>query len=624
MNIGAFDHGWWNQASAKLGHACIELPTAQGQDGNPYTADVADRIANAPAVAERFADHPPDLLIDNGGTGLTFVTPGEPDEPELALLHETLARPLLSHFIDPVPVALQGLDLRTMWQSLASPSWIKMLWDKAQVVELRQMGVPNVIHLPMAAPDRDYDDTPVDPARVRPIVSFVGGQNSRYFTHHPPIRPQTQFAGTLAQALRADRPDATFYSAYHDFYGLAEPVRSDDPLETQVAKLQAYFNAKLFFNASLFVKSRDRFVIFLHRVLGNSFRIHGQGWDEAYGLPVRPSWSNADDYFRHFRETAVNINLVGGNAETGLNMRHFEITAAGGFMLSYRQAELEEHFVIGKECDAFSDEYELIEKVRYYLEHPEERAAIARAGQRRALAQHLYGHRLHAALRMADPSPPPVQYSRSTLHDDLKRYVPEARVILDCGANVGQMAQSFRHLYPSAAIYSFEPVSRCFADLETTCAAIGAKAVHKAVSDRDGTASINLTTSPECNSLLGYQPYNPCDRYDWIIGEEPVDVCTLDAWCAQNEIDPTSVDLIKLDVQGAELKALSGASRLLQHATMVLAEVAFVPIYKDAPLVGDIDGFMHQAGYRRAAIYPSDQPQHWADALYVRQDQPRR
>ena len=53
---------------------------------------------------------------------------------------------------------------------------------------------------------------------------------------------------------------------------------------------------------------------------------------------------------------------------------------------------------------------------------------------------------------------------------------------------------------------------------------------------------------------------------------------------------------------------------------MVLAEVSFVPLYKDAPLFEDIDAFMTQAGFRRAAVYPSDQPQNWGDALYVRRD----
>ena len=41
---------------------------------------------------------------------------------------------------------------------------------------------------------------------------------------------------------------------------------------------------------------------------------------------------------------------------------------------------------------------ELLEKIRHYLDHPQQRADLALAGQRRTLSEHLYSHRLPAAL----------------------------------------------------------------------------------------------------------------------------------------------------------------------------------------------------------------------------------
>ena len=78
------------------------------------------------------------------------------------------------------------------------------------------------------------------------------------------------------------------------------------------------------------------------------------------------------------------------------------------------------------------------------------------------------------------------------------------------------------------------------------------------------------------------------------------------------------MDLVKLDVQGAELKALHGAQRVLKTATAVYLEVSFVSIYKNCPLFGEIDSFMKSHGYDRRALYPSDQPHNWGDALYVK------
>ena len=82
-------------------------------------------------------------------------------------------------------------------------------------------------------------------------------------------------------------------------------------------------------------------------------------------------------------------------------MRHFEITAAGVFLLCYDQPELADHFVPEKECVVFRNERDLLEKIRYYLSHQDERNAIAQAGQKRTLAQHLHCHRLQTLLKTA-------------------------------------------------------------------------------------------------------------------------------------------------------------------------------------------------------------------------------
>jgi FkbM family methyltransferase len=504
------------------------------------------------------------------------------------------------------------------------------------------------------------------------VVSFVGGQNSSYFTAEHSIPPAAMFPGVVAQAVNADLPGTPFYDLYHDWFGLGEPVLASDDLTQGAVKTIAYFNAKLFFNASLCVAQRDRFVIFLKRKLDSAFRLIGPRWRETYGLQAERSLASTDEYFDHFRKVAINLNLVNGNAETGLNMRHFEITAAGGFMMCYRHPELESHFVPGRECVVFDSESDLIEKAAYYLAHPQERVEIALAGQQRTLSEHLFSHRLDAVLKLAqdlkigsdaaesnesiaahsprglkpaaqdfdnacaarasivvdsvDPSAgatpalhgSPVEFSAGRWQDDFTQVVPEADIILDCGANIGQMATAFRQLYPSATIYSFEPVSAVFEQLKIRCAKLDVQPVKKAVSDHDGRQEINLTYSAEANSLLKFEPGNPCAQWTQEIGAEEVAVCTLDRWCAENDIELDRVDVIKLDVQGAELSALKGATQLLRAVKLVYLEVSFVPIYKGCPLFADIEAFMVEHAFVRRSIYPSDQPQNWGDAVYVR------
>lgn len=68
-----------------------------------------------------------------------------------------------------------------------------------------------------------------------------------------------------------------------------------------------------------------------------------------------------------------------------MNMRIFEATGSGAFLLTEYYDNLSEYFEIGKEIEVFRDEKELIEKIRYYLAHPKERQEIAKRGQERCL-----------------------------------------------------------------------------------------------------------------------------------------------------------------------------------------------------------------------------------------------
>ncbi|MEM6415365.1 MAG: glycosyltransferase [Pseudomonadota bacterium] len=97
-----------------------------------------------------------------------------------------------------------------------------------------------------------------------------------------------------------------------------------------------------------------------------------------------------DEYAKAVQLSCINIALL-SEARTGsssgdlITARTFEIPAAGGFMMHERTEEAMQYFKDGKECAFFDGPDDLVEKVRYYLAHDEERRAIAEAGHRRCM-----------------------------------------------------------------------------------------------------------------------------------------------------------------------------------------------------------------------------------------------
>lgn len=87
-------------------------------------------------------------------------------------------------------------------------------------------------------------------------------------------------------------------------------------------------------------------------------------------------------------------NLVYGRREQ-IKGRNFEIPGCGGFLLTGKADNLQDYYIDGKEIVIFENTGDLIEKARYYLQHDEEREAIAQAGHERTLRDHTYEKRFN-------------------------------------------------------------------------------------------------------------------------------------------------------------------------------------------------------------------------------------
>ena len=354
---------------------------------------LAQRLADGAVYQSFLEQHDIDLVLDFNTEAMTLIaSPFHADQ--VTLTTAALGIPYVACYLDPVTSTMANVQWADHWQLLESNTWIKWIWETGHAEELMKLGIPNIITLPMAAANDDFDTRPLPEPEAGPVAAFMGHPASSWFRSTQPVQPSQLFVGLTAAAVRADLPELPFHKIYYDLYHFGDRPQSTDDAQVRSAKAREYYDQKFIYNAYLAVKQRDRFARFLKAKLGDAFELVGDHWGTYYGLRHTPRIWDMKVLHARMRHVPICLNFMKGCLETGLNVRHFEITAYGGFMLTYWTPELSGCFEIGRECDVFRNEAELLEKIGYYLEHTKERLEIAAAGQRRTLKAHLYSHRV--------------------------------------------------------------------------------------------------------------------------------------------------------------------------------------------------------------------------------------
>jgi spore maturation protein CgeB len=96
-----------------------------------------------------------------------------------------------------------------------------------------------------------------------------------------------------------------------------------------------------------------------------------------------------------YRKSRIVFNTA---ATDDLNMRVFESTATGAFLLTENIPTIHELYDDGVHLVTYDNLEDAVDKARYYLEHEDEREKIAKAGMERTLNNHTYKHRIEKAL----------------------------------------------------------------------------------------------------------------------------------------------------------------------------------------------------------------------------------
>jgi FkbM family methyltransferase len=180
---------------------------------------------------------------------------------------------------------------------------------------------------------------------------------------------------------------------------------------------------------------------------------------------------------------------------------------------------------------------------------------------------------------------------RELLEDVRARgFVP--RGIIDVGANRGEWTRMALAVFPGAHVIMIEPQAEMVASLETLCREQANVSLVKAGAGSEAgqllqTIAEDLAGSsflPPGNALLrekGRQRLTPMVTIDSVLA-------------GRSEFQP---DLLKLDIQGFELKALAGAASIFGRAEMLILEAALFEFMPGQPTAREVIAFMGDRNY---------------------------
>ncbi|HEY6802739.1 MAG TPA: FkbM family methyltransferase [Pyrinomonadaceae bacterium] len=182
--------------------------------------------------------------------------------------------------------------------------------------------------------------------------------------------------------------------------------------------------------------------------------------------------------------------------------------------------------------------------------------------------------------------------------------------VFDVGAHIGELTLMFaRFVGDLGRVYSFEPSSESFKRLAATCAAASLRNVQlNSVAVGDQVGEVTLHSYGEGYLSFTSQAVRPLQNYGiniHAVAEETAPATTIDTYCKANDV--TSIDLLKIDVEGAEFQVMLGARRMLEERRVRCIAFEFGQTtfdMKNDPT--EVESYLRKVGYLVRNVVKSD------------------
>jgi len=196
--------------------------------------------------------------------------------------------------------------------------------------------------------------------------------------------------------------------------------------------------------------------------------------------------------------------------------------------------------------------------------------------------------------------------------------------------HVGMHKAEEYEIYRNAGCYwiCFIEANKALVDLVRLDKSISPYIIHAAVSDKKEIVKFNITNNGESSSILELGDH--ASIYPDIVNIESVEMETrtlddifqvgvenLEPAYLENQIKHNIkyFNILNLDIQGAELKAMKGLTDW-SHIEAVFAEVNYREMYKGCASIGEIEEFLSEKGFIK--VEEVNTGAGWGDALFVK------
>lgn len=384
LDSGYFLVSETEKALRSNGHEVMKISTPVPK--KPAQKMSSDNEAIIPKLIGNILEFRPDFM-------LTMNHLGFDEEGALTSFLRSIEMPVASWYVDSPNLILRAFD-RNVSQYVSL-----FIWDRTYMNDMKVMGFEAVEYLPLGT-----DANVFKPMKKN---SNLKAQNSKFvcdvgFVGNSMIEPVEERMSKMDRkyheliekmAVKLTRSGIPYLSAIEELQNADKRRYGElNSQEKTVFEAAVLWKATLMYRLSC-IRMFDSF----------DLHIHGDGgWKRVMnnkGVNLYPPLNYYRELPLFYNACKINFNATSLQMREAVNQRVFDVPACGAFILTDYQKSLDELFDVGREIIVYKEKGEIPGLVKYYLDNPDKREAVAKKGLERILKEHTYKHRLDVIIR---------------------------------------------------------------------------------------------------------------------------------------------------------------------------------------------------------------------------------